>query len=448
MSERWRDANAAELGRGIGAGRIDPRELTDVFLDAIDAHPDADRIYARLTPKRARVEAAEAADRAKSGARLGPLDGVPISWKDNYDIAGEVTEAGSMLLKGKVADKDAACFTAARAAGLVCLGKTHLSELAFSGLGVNPKTATPPNAFEPARAPGGSSSGAAVSVALGLAAAGIGSDTGGSVRIPAAWNGLAGLKTTAGVIPCDGVVPLSTTYDTVGPLCHTVEDCGLFFSVLAQRPQEVPAAADLSKVKFLVPETVVLDGCDPEPLAAFEAAVDALGSAGAKINRGPVPELAEAIDVTVTVSPVVNSEAWRIWGETIEVNPGVMFEFIEKRFRSGMGADPKKDARALAELDKLSKRIQRRMSEQGVILMPSSPCLPPPVDRLLSEESFYAERNLLALRNTRLGNLLVLSALTVPVAAPMCGLMLVGGSGQEDLLLALGRAVEPVVRAG
>ncbi|MFQ5565323.1 MAG: amidase, partial [Paracoccaceae bacterium] len=321
MSDDWRDMSAADLGRGIGTGRIDPRDLAEVFLAAMAAHPDTPRIYARTTPDRARAGAEAAAKRARSGARLGPLDGVPISWKDNFDIAGEITEAGSQLLAGKVAERDAAAFAAAAAAGLVCLGKTHMSELAFSGLGVNPVTATPPNAFEPERAPGGSSSGAAVSTALGLAAAGIGSDTGGSVRIPAGWNGLAGLKTTVGAISCEGVVPLSTTMDTVGPLCRTVEDCGLLYAAMAGLAPEVPAPAELNGACFLVPETVVLEGCDAEVAAAFETALETLAEAGARLTRAPVPEFAEAFDVATRLSPIVTTEGWRLWGETIEANP-------------------------------------------------------------------------------------------------------------------------------
>jgi len=445
MGEDWRKMSAAELGRGIGAGRVDPRDLAEVFLGAIDAHPDSARIYVRLTPERARKGAAEAAARAKAGTRLGPLDGVPVSWKDNYDIAGEVTEAGSKLLAGKVARKDAPAFAAATAAGLVCLGKTHMSELAFSGLGVNPVTATPPNAIEPHRAPGGSSSGAAVSTALGLAAAGIGSDTGGSVRIPAAWNGLAGLKTTAGQISCEGVVPLSTTLDTVGPLCRTVEDCALLYGALAGRKPAVPAPAALKGARFLVPETAMLEGCDPEVAAAFEAALAALAEAGARIARSPVPEIAEALGVATRISGIANSEGWRLWGDLIEANPGVMYDRIEKRFRSGKGIAPEKDREALAELARLSRPVQARMAAEGPMLMPTVPILPPPVDRLLAEEDFYLERNMMSLRNTRLGNILTLSALTVPTAAPMVGLMIVAGPDEEARLLALGRAMEPVV---
>jgi len=445
MSDDWRDTSAAELGRGIAAGAIDPRDLTEVFLTAMAMHPDTPRIYAHTTPERARAGAEAAAERAKAGTRLGPLDGVPISWKDNYNIAGEPTEAGSRLLAGNIAKRDAPAFAAATAAGLVCLGKTHMSELAFSGLGVNPINATPPNAFKPDRAPGGSSSGAAVSTALGLAAAGIGSDTGGSVRIPAAWNGLAGLKTTKGAITCDGVVPLSTTLDTVGPLCRTVEDCGLLYAAMAGLPQAVPEPADLSGAAFLVPETVVLDGCDAAVTAAFEAALGALAAAGARITRAPVPEIAETFDVAAQFSAIVNTEGWHLWGETIEANPGVMFPLIEQRFRTGMGFDPETDRAALTEFARISKAVQSRMAAEGPMLMPTAPCLPPVVAALVADDDFYVERNLLALRNTRIGNLLTLSALTVPSAAPMIGVMLVAGPGQEDLLFRLGQAVEAAI---
>jgi hypothetical protein len=170
MSADWLTMRAADLGRGIAAGQIDPVDLTAAYLDAIAAHPDAPRVYARTTPDRARAEAEAARARARAGLRRGPLDGVPVSWKDLFDSAGTATEAGSALLAGRVPSADAEVLAEATRAGLVCLGKTHMSELAFSGLGLNPITATPPNAIDPALAPGGSSSGAAASVALAMAA--------------------------------------------------------------------------------------------------------------------------------------------------------------------------------------------------------------------------------------------------------------------------------------
>jgi len=182
----WLGRTVADQGQAIGAGELDPVELAQAYLDAIAAHPMADRIYARLTPDRALIEAGAARSRALSGQRLSALDGVPISWKDLFDTAGVATEAGSALLKDRVPDRDAQVLRNATAAGLVCLGKTHMSELAFSGLGLNPVTATPRCVNDHAAVSGGSSSGAAASVAFGLVACGIGTDTGGSVRIPAA----------------------------------------------------------------------------------------------------------------------------------------------------------------------------------------------------------------------------------------------------------------------
>jgi aspartyl-tRNA(Asn)/glutamyl-tRNA(Gln) amidotransferase subunit A len=228
----WLGMTAAALGRGIADGSIGPVALTEAYLAAIDAHPFRDRIYARVTADRARAEAAAAEARAKAGHRLSPLDGVPISWKDLFDTAGTATEAGSKLLAGRVPEADALVLRNATALGLVCLGKTHMTELAFSGLGYNPMTATPPCVNDHDAVPGGSSSGAAASVAFGLASAGIGSDTGGSVRVPSAWNDLVGLKTTAGRVPLDGVVPLCARFDTVGPLCRSVEDAALMLAAL------------------------------------------------------------------------------------------------------------------------------------------------------------------------------------------------------------------------
>jgi aspartyl-tRNA(Asn)/glutamyl-tRNA(Gln) amidotransferase subunit A len=241
------------------------------------------------------------------------------------------------------------------------------------------------------------------------------------------------------------VVPLSTTLDTVGPLCRTVEDCALLYAALAGLPQQAPSPAAIRGAKFLVPETVVLDGCDAGVTAAFEAALAALAAAGARISRATVPEIAETVETAGRLSAIVNTEGWRLWGETIEANPGVMFPLIEQRFRTGMGGTPEKDREAMTEFARISLALQARMAATGPLLMPTVPCLPPRVAALMIDDQYYVERNLLALRNTRLANLLTLSALTVPTAAPMIGLMLVAGPGHEELLLALGQMVEAVI---
>lgn len=438
----WRTKSAADQGRALAAGTISPRDLTEAYLDTIDAHPARDDIYVRTTPERAQAEAHAAEQRLKSGMAAGPLDGVPISWKDLYDVAGVTCEGGTRLLKGRIAPADCPVVARGTAAGTICLGKTHTTEIAFSGLGVNPMTGTPPNALEPTLAPGGSSSGAAVSTKLGLAAAGIGSDTGGSVRIPAGWNDLVGLKTTAGLIPIDGVVSLSPTYDTVGPLCHTIEDAALMFSILADLPVPDWEGAALGDETLHVAETYVLDGCDDGIVEAMEDTLKTLASVGAHITRGPTPEFADVFKTMSEISPIVPAEAWAEWGARIEANPGVMWGPIEKRVRGGQNADPAKDALARAEMERHSTAIKARIAENGLIVLPTSPCFPPEAARLLVDEAYFAERNLLALRNTRLANLLVLSSLTVPTHTPMCGLMLFAPPGAEARLLRAGRAIE------
>jgi aspartyl-tRNA(Asn)/glutamyl-tRNA(Gln) amidotransferase subunit A len=443
----WATASAAALGRGIGSGAIDARALAEFFLDAIANHPDADRIYARVTPARARAEAAAAADRAARGVRRGPLDGVPVSLKDLFDTAGVETEAGTRLLAGRTPDRDAAAVAALTAAGLVAIGKTHLSELAFSGLGVNPTVATAPNVHGPGLAPGGSSSGAAASVAFGLAPLALGSDTGGSVRIPAAWNDLVGLKTTWGLIPTEGCVPLSPSLDSVGPLCRTVEDAALALGALTGRPAPDLGGATLKGAAFLIPETTVLEGAAPAPLAAFEAAAERLARAGARIDRAPVPEFAETLAVAAATGGIITAEAYAIWRERIEADPDAMFAPIRERFRSGASFRADQAEQARLAFARLARGWLARTAAWDAVIAPTVAIPPPPVDRLLAEPAFYAERNLLALRNARLANFLGLCALTLPTGAPACGLMLYGRPREEGRLLRLGAAAERALAA-
>ncbi len=443
-----RDANqgqsAAALGRAIASGAKDPRDLLEEMLGVAEARPD---IYVRVTVDRARRAAGAAAERAKRGMTRGPLDGVPISWKDLFDMTGEKTQAGTrMLAEDPPAQTDAVVVARADSAGLVPVGKTHLSELAFSGLGVNPMTATPPNSADSTRAPGGSSSGAAISVTAGSAAAGIGSDTGGSVRIPAAWNGLVGLKTTSGLVPLDGVAPLSPTLDTVGPLTRTVEDAALLHGVLAGCAAPDLAGADLAGRVFLVDDGIMLEGMPDDRRATFEAAVDAIAGAGARIKRIRTTEFSEALETAARDGALVNTEGYGVWRDRLEAAPELVWDRILERFRSGARFTADQGERARLAFTRLGGSIVARMSGADALLAPTSPIAPPVIDRVMADEAYYVEQNLMALRNTRAGNLLRLSALTLPAGRDAnglhCGLMLYAPPFAEARLLRLGAALE------
>lgn len=435
----WLTMTAADLGRGIAEGQIDPVALCQTYLDAIDAHPMRDRIYARVTHKRALAEATAAAARAKAGQRLSALDGVPISWKDLFDTAGIETEAGSLLLKGRVPDSDAVVLANATAAGLVCLGKTHMSELAFSGLGHNPSTATAPCVNDHDAVAGGSSSGAAASVAFGLAAAGIGSDTGGSVRVPAVWNDLVGLKTTSGRLSLEGVVPLALKFDTIGPLCRSVEDAGLLLALLeGAKPADLNGSL-LDGRRFAVLKTIAMDDVRDEPAAAFAAALELIKEAGAAVEEIDVTEVADAMPVSGCLYTV---EAYGLWRDVIEANPDAMYEQVLERFRLGKTHSGPEYVAASAKLDSLRAGYDAAVAGYDAVLLPTAATLPPSVARLEEDHDFFVSENLLALRNARIGSLMGLCALTLPTSTPSCGLTLMCPPDMEEQLLRLGAAVE------
>lgn len=439
----WQGMTAAEQGKAIDRGDLDPVALTQFYLSAIAAHKAGDRIYARLTEDRALAEAEAASRRAKAGLRLSPLDGVPVSWKDLFDTAGVATEAGSRLLLGRVPARDAAVLRNATAQGLICLGKTHMTELAFSGLGLNPMTATPPNVHDAKLVPGGSSSGAAASVAFGLAAAAVGSDTGGSVRIPAAWNDLVGLKTTHGRMAMGGTVPLVESFDTIGPLTRTVEDAALMLAALeGQKPADLTGAS-LKGARLMVLQSVALEECRKGPLDAFNAAVARLRDGGATVVAGAVPELTEAMGQS---GILFTAEAYGIWRDVIEAAPDRMYAPIRDRFRLGgsySGADFVVAWRRLREIRAI---WAAKTAGFDAVLAPTAAILPPDAHRLQTDADYFTQENLLALRNTRIGNLMGLCALTLPTGVPSTGIMLMGAPGTEERLLRLGVAAEGALR--
>lgn len=427
---------AADLGRAIDSGQSDPVDLAEAYLDAIAAHPHRDRIYARTTPDRARAEAQAARARAQSGTRRGPLDGVPLSWKDLYDTAGVPTEAGTALLAGRTPARDAEVLWQATLRGAVCLGKTHMTELAFSGLGLNPNAATPPNVHDPDRLAGGSSSGAAASVAWGLAPAAIGSDTGGSIRLPAAWNDLVGFKPAHGALPLAGVVPLCPSFDTVGPIARSVEDAALLWEAMGG-PRTDLAEATLAGATFGVLRDVVMDGVEEDPARAFDATLDRLARAGARIVDVRLPRLPRAYEIGV---PLYGAEAWASWREHVEPASHKVFAPVLTRVSSGREVLAADYLAALEELRVIRLGARDVLAGLDTLLCPTSPILPPQAAAVEADHELFRTRNLLALRNTRMANLLGLASATVTTGAPSCGLMLSVLPGREGQLLRIAQA--------
>jgi len=437
--QEWLTQTAAELGRGIEAGEICPLALTQTHLDAIDAHPLRDRIFSSVTHDRAIAEATAAKARAEQGQRLSLVDGVPISWKDLFDTAGTATEAGSDLLAGRIPETDALVLRAATSLGTVCLGKTHMSELAFSGLGLNPVKATPPCVHDADAAPGGSSSGAAASVAFGLAACGIGSDTGGSVRIPSAWNDLVGLKTTSGRLSLEGVVPLCLKFDTIGPLARSVEDAAIYLGVMEGTSGPDLRGSSIKGMRFADLRTVAQDDLEPTIADAYADALTRLRNAGADIIPLEVPALQEAMGLSPVLFTV---EAYGLWRDVIEAAPHLMFPEILERFRSGKTFSGPDYVAAWAKLEQIRMEWDQATAGFDGILCPASPILPPNMQRLQDDHNYYVRSNLMALRNTRIGNLMGLCGLSLPTGVPSCGLQILGQPDCEEALLRVGAAVE------
>jgi aspartyl-tRNA(Asn)/glutamyl-tRNA(Gln) amidotransferase subunit A len=434
----WLGQTAAVLGRAVARGEADPVEVAEAFLQAIEAHEHGARIYVRTTPERARAEAAAARDRARAGLSRGPLDGVPISWKDLFDTAGTRTEAGTALMAGRVPARDAAVLEEASHAGTVCLGKTHMTEIAFSGLGLNPVTATPPNVHDETRLAGGSSSGAAASVAHGLAAAAVGSDTGGSVRLPAAWNDLVGWKPAHGALGLRGVVPLAPAFDTVGPITRDVEDAALLWAALGG-PRVDLAGASLEGVTVGVLRTVVTEEVEDAPARALLDALARLERAGARLVDLFLPDLPRAYALG---QPLYAGEVWAHWGEAMEAGSAQVFPPVLARASAGREVSAAEYLRAWAALRAIREEAWQALRGVDAVACATCAILPPLVAAVEADHEAFRVANLAALRNTRMANLLDLCSVSLPTGTPCCGLMLSAPPGREGGLLRLARAAE------
>ncbi len=298
---------------------------------------------------------------------------------------------------------------------------------------------TPPCVNDPVAVSGGSSSGAAASVAFGLAPLAIGSDTGGSVRIPAAWNDLVGLKTTAGRLSLTGVVPLCEQFDTVGPIARSVDDAAAALAAMERRDFALLEPVSLTGLRIGVLETVAMDDVRDAPMQGFQRALDAMTSAGATIESFACDAVASAMDLT---GILFTTEAYGTWRDVIEEAPDLMFQEILGRFRSGAQYNGADYVAAWRRLMALRADYAAATAQYDVVVTPASPILPPNIERLLSDHDYYVSENLLSLRNTRIGNMLGLAALTLPTGIASTGVQLMMPPNTEERLLAIGKSVE------
>ncbi|HEY0524570.1 MAG TPA: amidase [Stellaceae bacterium] len=441
------------LRADLDAGRSSARDLVEQALANIaDPAREGARTFLRVYAEQARA-VADAQDRMrKAGVPLGPLAGIPVSVKDLFDVSGEVTTAGSRALAdAPPAVRDCPVVARLRAAGAVLIGRTNMTEFAFSGLGINPHYGTPGNPADRSRIPGGSSSGAAVSVADGQAAAGIGSDTGGSVRIPSALCGLTGFKPTQRRVPCDGAVPLSTTLDSIGPLARSVADCALVDAVMAGEEPAAPLPVlPVAGLRLGVPQTLVLDGVDHTVGSAFERACAVLSAAGARVSAVPFRELAELPKINAK-GGFATPEAYA-WHEPLMAQRGAEYDpRVRSRIERGRDVQAADYINLIEARARFIARSRTVTAEFDALVMPTVPVAAPTIAECSADDAAYTRLNLLILRNPSVVNFLDGCALTLPIHRPgelPVGLMLVGETGADHRLLAIGRAVEAALRSG
>jgi aspartyl-tRNA(Asn)/glutamyl-tRNA(Gln) amidotransferase subunit A len=438
-----------QLAAELAAGRTTARKLTEEALSRIeDPKGEGKRAFIKVYRKQA-LAAAEASDsQRKAGLVPSPLAGIPVSIKNLCDVAGETTLSGSTALDDRPpAKEDAPVLARLRAAGAVIVGSTNMSEFAFSGIGANPHYGTPGNPADRKRVPGGSSSGAAVSVGDRMAVAALGTDTGGSVRIPSAVCGLVGFKPTARRVPIDGVVPLSTSLDSIGPLANSVECCAIVDAVFSADRIVVPDAAPLAGLRFGTPRQYVLDDLDPLVAKAFERACKALAVKGVKIEHFDLPQLNEIASVNAK-GGFAAAEAYA-WHRELIARRGNQYDpMVAPRIRRGADMSAADYIDLLHARADLQKRVAAVTSNYDAVIMPTCAIPAPTIEEVATPETF-TKKNLLLLRNTALGNFLDRCGITLPCHAAgelPTGFMLMGETMADKRLLGIARSVAPVVK--
>jgi aspartyl-tRNA(Asn)/glutamyl-tRNA(Gln) amidotransferase subunit A len=437
----------AIIARQLADGTTTSRDLVEQCLARIaDPRGQGARVFLSVDPGQVRA-VADGMDRLRAaGAAPGPYAGIPISVKDLFDVAGEPTRAGSIALDASAAAAhDAPSVARLRRAGFVLIGRTNMSEFAFSGVGLNPHHGTPLNPWQRSlgRIPGGSSSGAAVSVADGMAHAALGTDTGGSCRIPAAFTGLVGYKPTACRVPLAGAIPLSPSLDSIGPIARSVACCAAIDALLSDGPPPALEHGRISGVRLAVPGTLVLDDMDPEVARCFERALGRLSAAGAIIRPIDMPEWAAIAAINSKGGfSAAESYAWHralIETKATQYDPRVL-----SRIRRGAAQSAADYLDLILARRRLIEATARRAAPHDALIMPTVPIVAPLLAELDGEDAF-TRLNLLILRNPSVINMLDGCAISLPVGEPdgaPVGLMLAAMGGRDHALFQIAAAVE------
>jgi aspartyl-tRNA(Asn)/glutamyl-tRNA(Gln) amidotransferase subunit A len=439
-----------ELAQSLAEGHTTSRALVeDALARATDPAGEGARVFIKLQADQARATADAMDGLRRVGRSPGRYAGIPIVLKDLFDIAGEPTPAGSRVLAdAPPAAANAPVVARMLAAGFVPVGRVNMTEFAFSGLGINPHYGTPTSPWDRAskRIPGGSSSGTAVAVADGMAAVGLGTDTGGSCRIPAAFCGVVGYKPTARRVPITGVLPLAPSMDSVGPLAPSVACCAVIDAILAGQSPAAPAETSLKGLRLAVPDNVVLDGMDATVSAAFDRALSSLSAAGAVISRLPCPEFADMAAVNAN-GGFAASEAYA-WHRGLLAEKGPGYDpRIRVRISRGEGFTAADYLDLVAARARIIASFNARTAGFDALVLPTVPIIAPTIAEL-DDERAYNRINLHILRNTAIGNFLDRCAISLPCHragdAPV-GLMLMGETMGDARLFGIAAAVEAVV---
>ena len=441
----------AALADDLDSGRTSARKLVDACLARIaDTSGEGMRAFLHVDAEAA-IEAAEAMDRLREvKAAPSPFAGIPVSIKDLFDIKGQVTRAGSRALDDSPpAEADASAVARLRRAGFIVIGRTNMTEFAYSGIGINPHFGTPKGAWQRGvgHVPGGSSSGAAVSVVDGMAHGALGTDTGGSCRIPAAFNGIVGFKPTQRRVPLDGGVPLSFTLDSFGPLARTVGCCAVLDAVLANEPVLPLQPRSIKGMRLAVPTTVALDELEDAVAKTFERGLETLSRQGALIERIVVPEFLDVASMGAKGGfAAAESYAWHRY---LIVSKGDVYDpRVASRILRGESQSAADYIDLLGARRSLIARTEKRIAPYDALILPTTANTPPRIADLADDKAFTAA-NLLALRNCTLINMIDGCAISLPAhregEVPV-GLMLAAAGGSDRRIFELAAGMEAVIR--